>query len=46
MVKGVCERDDKRRRGIAEENEDTDVEMEDNHAIVLAKKPRRASAKG
>jgi hypothetical protein len=45
MVEGGRERDSKRRRGIAEENEDMDVEMEDNHAIALAKKLRRASAK-
>ena len=49
MVEGGHERDSKRRRGVAEENEDMDVEMEDNHAIVPPKKPpkqpRRAPAK-
>jgi hypothetical protein len=49
MVEGGHERDSKRRRGIAEENEDMDVEMEDNHAIVPPKKPpkrpRRAPAR-
>jgi hypothetical protein len=45
MVEGGRERDSKRRRGIAEENEDMDVEMEDNHAIMAAKRLRRVSAK-
>ena len=41
-----------RRKGVVkvaangpEENEDVDVEMEDNHAIVQAKKPAKSKAK-
>jgi hypothetical protein len=44
MVERGRERASKRRRGIAKENEDMDVEMEDNDAIVPARKPRRAAA--